>query len=383
MKKFIYLFLIAVLCMNFSYAQNKVKSDNLISPKKGVSKLSGKTLTSPVNLTNAFNSGANYLRMSQADITEDNAGNGNPDFDNQTGGWYWVATYPAIYNNGAPTYNNLYGVSALGLYYNYFRTGSPTAFTALSDAVNGIMALSGDETSYNIYLLVKYSELPGITDPKYKNKAKVIFDACLSNHGGTATSFAQYIRDNRGPSYHNGIIPWDIAGYVLAAKALDAAFPSGGYLNMAKEMAEVLYQDSYNNNPGYFKPTGGQNDGWDPTLKNSNYWWYTLGISGLMDAFYEADIHTDKLPELKTIILNCQFISGDSRGAFSGSYGAHETDDDWQSTAYSVMTLARINQGTNQAYINSACYYLQKHKTNQVPGFTVTIPIIRKWAVNV
>lgn len=361
MKKFIYLFLIAVLCMNFSYAQNKVKSDNLIFPKKGVSKLSGKTLTNPVNLTNAFNSGANYLRMSQADITEDNAGNGNPDTDNQTGGWYWSTTYPSIYNTGLATFSNLYGVSALGLYYNYLRTGNSAAFTALTDAVNGIMARTDSKTSYNLLLLIIYNNLSGITDPKYKNEAKTRFDLCIQEHGGTATSFAQYIRDDRASQgYHNGIIPWDIAGYVLTAKALDAAFPSGGYLNMAKEIAEVLYQDSYNNNPGYFKPTGGQNNGWDPTWENSNYWWYTLGISGLMDAFYEADIHTDKLPELKTIILNCQFTSGDARGAFSGSFGAHETDDDWQSTAYSVMTLARINQGTNQAYINNACYYLAK-----------------------
>ena len=360
MKKFILLLLISLLTFNFMYAQKQIKSDILLTPKNRVSKMSGKSLTGPVNLMNSLNLGATYLRMSQADITEDNAGNGNPDNDNQTGGWYWYATYPTIYNTGVQTFGNLYGVTALGLYYDYLKTGNAQIFTALTDAMNGLMSIADARSGPNLYLLIKYNELPGVTGTSYKNEAKARFDYMIQNHGGTATSFAQYLRDYRAASYHNGIIPWDIAGYILAAKALDNAFPSQGYSAMAQDFAEVLYQDSYNNNPGYFKPTGGQNNGWDPTYNNSNYWWYTLGISGLMDAFYLTNTHTDKLPELKTILLSSQVTSGDTKGAFCGSYGIHENDEEWQSTAYAVMSLARIDQTLNLNSINNACNYLVK-----------------------
>ena len=60
----------------------------------------------------------------------------------------------------------------------------------------------------------------------------------------------------------------------------------GTYGAQADTMAEVLYQDSFNATPGYFEPyEAGQNDGWDPNYGNTDYYWYNLGLTGLIDAF--------------------------------------------------------------------------------------------------
>ena len=52
-------------------------------------------------------------------------------------------------------------------------------------------------------------------------------------------------------------------------------------------MAEVLYQDSFNDAPGYFDIIDDQ--GYDPTYGDVNFWWYPHGITGLIDAF-DAEI---------------------------------------------------------------------------------------------
>ncbi|MBL0060784.1 MAG: hypothetical protein IPP40_04660 [bacterium] len=51
----------------------------------------------------------------------------------------------------------------------------------------------------------------------------------------------------------------------------------------ADDIAEVLWQDSFNDNPGLFDVM--DDAGWDPDYANVNYWWYTLGVTGLLDAF--------------------------------------------------------------------------------------------------
>ncbi len=134
---------------------------------------------------------------------------------------------------------------------------------------------------------------------------------------------------------------------------LNDRFPGMGYDTAADDIAEVLYQDSYLQNPGYFDLTTNKNNGWDPTYANTDYYWYTLGITGLIDAFNAADVHTDKLAGLTSILLDCQYPDG----AFSFSYGANTDDQDWQSTAYSVLSLANLDQATYQTEINYACYW--------------------------
>jgi hypothetical protein len=306
-----------------------------------------------VDMNTVLARGANYLKHAQADVTEDNAGNGNPDTDPNDGGWDWVLTSPVFTHSATASPVNLYGVAAMGLYYAYLKTPDAGYMTAMQDAATHIIGDPTIRSASDLIFLMRFQDLPGVMADIYKAAAKSKFDARIAAYG-TATAFAQYIRDNRAVTqgYKNGIVPWSIGGWAVAAQMLEDRYPADvyDYAQAADDIAEVLWQDSFNNNPGYFVP--GTNNGWDPT--NTAYWWYSLGITGLLDAFEAANVHTAEIPGLVTILLHCQYAGG----AFSGSYGANTGDEDWQSTAYAVMSLARVNRSTYQTQIKDAAYWL-------------------------
>jgi len=310
-----------------------------------------------VNMGVALAAGGNYLRHAQADVTEDNAGNGYaPDVDPDDGGWDWVLTAPNFVHSASASPTNLYGVTALGLYYAYLKSSNASYMTAMQDAATRMVANASIRSASDPVFLMLFQDLPGVTADIYKNAAKAKFDGRIGTYG-SATLLARYIRDARhGQGYDNGIIPWDIGAWAVAAQMLEDRYPSDpyDYAQAADDIAEVLYQDSFNGNPGYFDPDNSKNNGWDPDYNTPGFYWYTLGITGLLDAFKAANVHTDKIPGLLTILLACQY----SGGAFSYCYGANTNDEDWQSTAYAVMSLARVDRATYQTNINPACYWL-------------------------
>jgi hypothetical protein len=300
--------------------------------------------------------GANYLRGAQADITEDNAGNGFPDIDPEDGGWDWILTVPAFSHTAAASPPNIYGTTAIGLYRAYQVTSDASYFTAMTDAANAIVADPLSRSASNLIFLMYYDDLPSVAGTTYQDAAKAKFDARITAYGG-ATALAQYIRDARGitQGYPNGIIAWDIGAFVVVAAMLEDRYPADpyDYAQATDDMAEVIYQDSFMDNPGLFDIV--DDAGWDPTYANVNYWWYTLGITGLIDAFQVSGNHTAEIPALIARVTASQYATG----AVSGSYGAHEDDEDWQSTSYSAMSLGRVNQALYQLEINSmACWTL-------------------------
>ncbi len=314
-------------------------------------KMPSKTLTSGyvVNFDNSMSKAADFLLSVQS----------SSDF-----GWDWTNITPYAHSSSVSE-PNLYGTTGLGLYYAYLRTNNASYKTALKNACDRMKSDATVHDAGAIKLLLLFQDLPGVTGTAYKDAAKSKYDADLVAHGGTATSFAEWSRDDRAAGgLTNGIIPWDLGAYAVAAQMLSSKFVGGSYHyhQDAIDIAEVIYKDSYTGTPGYFKPYDSQNNGWDKTYTNLNFQWYTLGISGIMDAFVSSGIHTDELPGLITILNACRFNSGPVRGAYSYSYGAHTettfTDDDWQTTAYVIMSLANYNKSTYQFNINSACYYL-------------------------
>ena len=308
----------------------------------------------PVDMDAALVAGADYLKHAQADVTEDNAGNGEtPDSDPDDGGWDWVLTYPDFTHSASASPKNIYGATAMGLYYAYLETGDPTYMTAMQDAATYMIGDAGIRSAADLVFLMRFQDLTGVTADVYKDAAKAKFDGRIAYYG-SATALAQYIRTVRCASYPNGIIAWDIGAWAVAAQMLADRYPgdSYNYATAADDIAEVIYQDSFNDNPGCFDIV--DDAGWDYAGSNANYWWYTLGISGLIDAFESANVHTDEIPGLVTTLLNCQYPGG----AFSYCYGANVDDEDWQSTAYAVMSLARVSQTTYQTEINHAAYWL-------------------------
>lgn len=304
--------------------------------------------------------GADYLKQMQADITDDNAGNGvngineTPD-DPDDGGWDWSVTSPPapFHHTTSSSPPNIYGATVLGLYYAYLETGDASYFTAMTDAANVTRVNPNIRTASDCVFLMLYNDLTEVSGTSYMDSAKAKFDARVASQG-SPTAWAQYIRDVRnGQGYGNGIIAWDIGFYVVAAAMLGDHYPGdpNNYGQAADDMAEVLWQDSFNDNPGYFDIV--DDAGWDPTYADVNFWWYTLGLTGLIDAFSYSDTHTDEIPGLVTRLLDSQYSSG----AISFSYGANDYDEDWQSTAYAMMSLGRLDQSTYQAAINRMAFW--------------------------
>jgi hypothetical protein len=246
---------------------------------------------------------------------------------------------------------NIYGATALGLYYAYLETGNASYFTAMQDAANQMRDNEGIRTASDMQFLMLFDDLPAVSGNVYADTAKARYDYRISV-AGSATAFAQTVRDVRGVTqgYPNGIIGWDIGLYVVVAQMLYDRY-GASYDADADAMAEVLWQDSYNDNPGLFDVV--DDAGWDPTYTDVNYWWYTLGISGLLDAFRVSGSHTSEIPGLVTRLLASQY----THGAISGSYGANANDEDWQSTGYVTRSLSDYDAATYATEIAHGAYW--------------------------
>lgn len=323
----------------------------------------GRNLDDPgdvVDFGAALIAAGDYLKQFQADgVVGDNAGNGpegseSPD-DPDDGGWDWRLNWDsdAHFHSVNASSTNLYGVTALGLYYAYLATNDATYWTALLDAASNMVANSDIRSGSDLKFLMLFDDLyDSVESPTstYEDAAKAKYDARIATYG-SAGEFARYIRDTRhGQGYDNGIIAWDIGIWAVDAQMLYDRFGLT-YDADADSMAEVLWQDSFNDNPGYFDVD--DDDGWDPDYNNTDYYWYTLGITGLIDAFNYSGSYTSDLSGLITILLNCQYTTG----AFSYCYGANTDDEDWQSTAYAAMTLKDYDAATYSDEIQHAAYW--------------------------
>ncbi len=305
-----------------------------------------------------------YLRQLQADVTEDNAGNGtngvneSPD-DPDDGGWDWMLNWNTdpLTHSVASSPRNLYGPTALGVYHAYLRTGDPSLWTAILDAANEMVAPGSSDirTSGDMQFLILFDALyDSVVSPTsiYADGAKTKYDDRILQ-AGSASLLASSIRDLRGVTqgYPNGLIGWDIGNFAVVAQLLYERY-GAPYDQDADDIAEILWQDSFNDNPGLFDVV--DDAGWDPDYANVNFWWYTLGVTGLLDAFNASGTHAGDIPFLVQRLMDSQF----SNGALSFSYGANPNDEDWQSSAYAVMSLSALNNIQYKTEIGNGAYWI-------------------------
>lgn len=310
-----------------------------LSPQREIAPAAEKAFGDPADFRSSALAGAAYLVGMQADITEDNAGNGDPDADPDDGGWDWVRV--PFEHSASASATNIYGATVQGLYNAYLIDPLPSYFTAMKDAADHIVAVgptvirSGPDVSF----LLRFADLPACPDPSYyRAGAQAIWNRQITTYG-TMTALAQFIRDARaGQGYPNGIIPWDISAWAEAAMLMHAAFPGSGHDAEGTAIAEVLYQDSFAANPGYFEPFG-HSQGYTTDWSNVDYWWFSIGVASLIKTFAVTGAHTAEIPGLQTLMLACQYADG----AFSDQYGAPTeiNDRDWQDSAYCLMAIAQ------------------------------------------
>ncbi len=312
-------------------------ADGMPDGVRGIIPTADKAFGDPTDFAASMMAGADYLVGMQADFTEDNAGNGAADTDPDDGGWDWQCL--AFTHSTAASPNNTYGATVQGIYRAYLVNPLPAYFTAMKDAADHIVSVGPTviRSGPDVIFLLEFANLPDCPAPAtYRAGAQAIWNRQLGVYG-TMANLAAFIRDFRyGQGYSNGIIPWDIAPWVEAAMLMDEAFPLAGHVVEAAAMAEVIYQDSFAGVPGYFRPNGA-NKGSDPAWNTPLYYWYTLGVTGIIDAFATSGTHTAELPGLQALLLSCQYADG----AFSDQYGATaEIDRDWQGTGFALRSLA-------------------------------------------
>jgi len=274
---------------------------------------------------------ADRLVALQADVTEDNAGNGPSDSDPNDGGWNWIiADTVTGYVGTGPSSENLYGVTAQCILEAYKINPKSSYMTSMVDAYTGMNAKPGVDSGPDMPFLVELSKIT--TNSAYASLAKTRYDTKVASYGDyngdsqiNAKDLAEKIRDVRNSQGWDGLIPWDIHLFIEAALALDQYYPGQGYNQDASDMADVVYNDM-NGSPGYF----------DPTASTENA--YLLGIAGGIEGFVKTGkylIGSISAYSLKNTLLSYQEATGEWNEPTDPA--DHLTTV--QTTAYAVMAL--------------------------------------------
>lgn len=242
---------------------------------------------------------------------------------NSDHGWPWMNpdTNPA---HGVPSPANTLGVSARGILDCYLVSQASRCLDACK-AVYTFMALNSEDPDPSkhrirgpdIGFLACLSEASG--NPNYASFARARWDSAKGEFGGgTATGFAEFIRDARKGQGLPALISWDINLYIQSLLCLNRYFPNEGFDTQAKQMAEVIYDSLY------VAPVD-----FDITDDSQNEFWN--GISGALEAFVTTGVHPTEKRALATQLEGGQEDDGHFPGVVDGS--------DAQTTAYAVTAL--------------------------------------------
>ncbi len=190
--------------------------------------------------TSVLQLGGNRLCDLQADITEDNASNGNPDNDPQDGGWDWEIGQNS--HSSQPSPQNTYGEIGYGLWAAQHSPANSSRFAvALQDTVEGIKNRSEVDSPPDFAFLILFSL--STEQGELQDIARERYDAKLQQYGGGTSGLINYIRQVRYSSNAEGLIPYDLGHLVLSAWALDFAFPLRGYSQHARQYGAAVAEE--------------------------------------------------------------------------------------------------------------------------------------------
>lgn len=258
---------------------------------------------------------------------------------NEDGGWGWLETdtNPAT---GTSAYNTI-GVTAQGMLDCYKELDLPRYLEACIDAYGLMLVNSADPLASvhrikgpDIPFLVELSEVTN--NPEYAEFAKARYEAAITDFGGgTATGFAEFVRDGRKGQGYPELISWDINLYIQGALAL-------GETDDAALMAEVIYDSLYV-------------EVVDFNLSNQSQNCYWLAVTGALEAFVTTGTHSTEAEGLVTALLDSQQPDGHF-------VGVAPDGDDLQTTAYAVLALIKV--GEDRAVVSAVNYLIGEQELN-------------------
>lgn len=264
---------------------------------------------------------------------------------NEDGGWEWMNPDNDP-STGTPSPYNTLGVTAQGLLDAYKLTLNTDYLAVCVRTYDGMVMRVENWENYRLkstdtYWRIRGPDIPflvelsEVTDNSaYADFARARYENALDEFGnGTATEFAEYIRDARIGQGYPAVISWDINLYIQGALALDGYYPAQGYSTQAIDMAEVIYNSLYVGN--------------DFDFENKNQDEYWLAYTGAIEAFATTGTHTTEVFGLMSALLGGQEPDGHFVGVGDGS--------DAQTTAYAITALLKATE--TSAAVRGA-YYL-------------------------
>lgn len=240
------------------------------------------------------------------------------------GGWDWDVDSNQIVHSGSASPTNTYGVTAMGVLGAYIRNKLAFEQTVIQNAFTGIEANTLIRTGGVPQFLIRAKRVFGVTAYADTGKSRYDVRKALSPPNGTAGDRARQIRDVRctGQGLCNGVIPWDIG--LVAVDAYEVFQEYGGtYDDDVDSMAEVIYDVMFTSGGVYFDWT------------DKDEWWWTLGISGALEAFVVSGTHATDRDMLLDTLLNHQLADG----SFEWNGVTYAGAGDWQTTAYAIKSL--------------------------------------------
>lgn len=265
---------------------------------------------------------------------------------NKDGGWEWMNpdTNPS---HGMPSPANTLGVTGQGILNNY-TIGAQNRCLKACESVYDAMVTNSQDPNPSIHrirgpdiaFLAELSVITGLSE--YADFALARWLSARAEFGGgTATGFAQYIRDARKGQNLPSCISWDINLYIQSLLGMHLFLPTLGLDSQAKEMAEVIYTSLY------VEPVD-----FDITDDTQNEFWN--GISGALDAFVATSTHPEEREALATQLEGAQEDDGHFPGIDDGS--------DVQTTAYAILAL--INAGLDRPVVAAVNYLVTVQQAN-------------------
>jgi hypothetical protein len=261
----------------------------------------------------------NRLCDLQADISEDNARNGSPDADPDDGGWDFDIALDARVHSAAPSPENTYGVTGIGLLVaQQAGVRHRRLAIAAGDVYRGILNRpEADSPPDFAFLVLLGSQLQ---DPRVRALGRQRYDSKLGQYGG-AQQIAQHMREARHAAGQDGLISYDLGWMVLSATALEFAFPGAGYGAHARIYGSALAEDIASPQ-GFFD------------IEDVHEAYYVQGLAWAAVAISWSGADRTLLRALRHQLLDLQLPDG------SWYWNADYPDADVQTTAYAVQSLA-------------------------------------------
>jgi hypothetical protein len=251
---------------------------------------------------------------------------------NNDGTWEW--DNPDTDKTDGPGASNTYGVTAMGLLGAYKVTGNEAYLDAAKITADVLVAKATDESDGNFYsqdieFLARLGAITG--DSTYSTKASEIMSHFMtqgnrycSDDGCTAEELADFYAGRFPTPDDSGLTEWQLSSWVRAADLT-------GNSNWADEMVSEIADDVATE---YFN------------ISNPNQDYYSLGLSGVLDATGNDQI-AQKLLE----------IQGED-----GGWSSNNPEGSVQDTAYAIIALIKEKDSVNDSAITAAVNWLKEHQ---------------------